>query len=269
MTTEIQRSDSDGVAVIRFNRPELGNAFTDSQISSLESALREIAADASVRVLVLTGNGRHFNVGGIGPPDDYAPAEWERSPDAHRQQVDGAVRVIRHLHRMPKITIAAVNGGCAGAGLALALAADLRFAATRARFNTAFLDHGVPGELGAIWFATRLLGPARTREIFLMPGRIDAVAAERIGLVNRVIDTNDLLPQVLAIAERIAAARPESLRAMKANLNDALSAALDDYLERETDRMIAAAWTATTQSRRRLGDGLAATEQPSPGTLPN
>ncbi|MBS9376285.1 enoyl-CoA hydratase/isomerase family protein [Rhodococcus sp. B50] len=268
MTPEIRRTDADGVTLVQFNRPELGNAFTDSQVSNLESVLGDVAADESIRVLVLTGTGRHFNVGGMPSSKNDTPAEWERSPDAHRRQMEGAVRVVRQLHRMPKITIAAVNGGCAGAGLALALATDLRFAATHARFNTAFLAHGIPGELGAIWFATRLLGPARAREVFLMPGKIDAETAERLGLVNGVFDPADFLPSVVAMAQGIAASRPESLRAMKANLNDALTASLDDYLDRETERMITTAWTVTAPSRRRLGSGTPAAEQ-TPAETPS
>ncbi|MGC5410130.1 enoyl-CoA hydratase-related protein, partial [Streptomyces sp. DT225] len=90
------------------------------------------------------------------------------------------------LHRMPQATVAAVNGACAGAGLSLALAADLRLAAEDAVFNTAFLSAGLSGDLGGIWFLTRLLGAARARELFLLPGRFDARHAAGIGLVTEV-----------------------------------------------------------------------------------
>lgn len=252
MDPEIAISVTNGIAQLEFNRPDQGNAFTTEQVTALSDALDRVSADSEARILVLTGRGRHFNIGGVAANGSSVTAHWERSPDAHRAQVELAVHVIRRIHRMPMPTIAAINGGCAGAGLAIALAADLRFAARHARFNTAFADNSLPGELGAIWFADRILGAARTAELFLLPDKLDADTAQEIGLVNAVFEPDELLPQVYARARRLASVDPGALRAMKANLLDARSAPLDDYLDRETHRLIANAWTSVNPSRRRL-----------------
>ncbi len=140
------------------------------------------------------------------------------------------------LHEMPKVTIAAVNGPCAGAGLSLACAADLRIAAESAVFATAFLRAGQTGDYGGTWLLPRLVGPGKARELFFLGDRIDAEEAVRIGLVNRVVPDEDLLPVAQAVAEQVAAAAPLTLAGLKANLNDADYLRLDDLMRAEAVR---------------------------------
>lgn len=248
--SEIHQSRNGSVAVLQLARPDLRNAFTTAQSAALQQALDDLTGDDAIKVIVLTGTGRYFNVGGSRAAAVSDTSAWDRSMDSHRRQYLSAVQLIRQLHRTPKVTIAAVNGGCAGAGLALALAADLRYAASTARFNTAFLSNDNPGELGAIWFATRLVGTAKARELFLLPDKIDAEAAARLGLVNGTARADQLMSHVFGVAERIAAANPQAIRSMKANLNDASAPGFDDYLDRETERMLALQWSAPTTMRR-------------------
>ncbi|MBB4855747.1 2-(1,2-epoxy-1,2-dihydrophenyl)acetyl-CoA isomerase [Mycobacteroides chelonae] len=238
---------SDGVAIVRFTRQDRKNAFTAEQVRALGQALDELALNDSARVLVITGEGGTFNVGGLRPnrQPTIPSRPWEVSRAAHRSQLRAACEVVRTISRIPKVTIAAINGGCAGAGLALALAADLRYASAGAKFNTGFLAHGNPGELGAIWHSVRLLGRAATVELFALTEKFDADRALELGLVNRVFPDSELLTSVGEIARAIAKFEAGALRAMKANWMDALSASFDEYLERETERLLDLRWSTS------------------------
>ena len=103
---------------------------------------------------------------------------------------------------MPAVTIAAINGACAGAGFGWACACDFRFATASARFNTAFLEVGIAGDMGGPWTLARIVGPAVARELYMLPTKIDAAEALRIGLVSRVFDDDVFLDEVAAIVGR-------------------------------------------------------------------
>jgi 2-(1,2-epoxy-1,2-dihydrophenyl)acetyl-CoA isomerase len=137
---------------------------------------------------------------------------------------------------MPAVTIAAVNGPCAGAGFAWACACDVRIAARGARFNTAFLDVGVAGDMGGPWTLPRLVGAAKARELYFFPDKFDATEAERIGLVARVVEPDDLAATAHALAARLAAAAPLALRTLKANFVDAERLGFAGFVEVETER---------------------------------
>jgi 2-(1,2-epoxy-1,2-dihydrophenyl)acetyl-CoA isomerase len=134
---------------------------------------------------------------------------------------------------MPKPTIAALPGPAAGAGLSLALSCDLRYAARRAVMTTAFARVGFAGDYGGTWFLTRLVGPAKARELYFFADRIDADEALRLGLVNAVFDDDALTDEVLARARRLAAGPRVAYRYMKENLNRALEADLEESLDLE------------------------------------
>jgi len=140
------------------------------------------------------------------------------------------------LHTMPAITVAAVNGPCAGAGLSFACACDLRYAARSALFVSAFLRVGSSGDHGSAWVLTQAVGPAKARELLLLGDRVDADEAFRIGLVSAVVDDDALRAHVGEIADRLAAMPPTAARLMKANLDDAVTLPLGEYLDRETER---------------------------------
>lgn len=142
------------------------------------------------------------------------------------------------LHEMRAVTIAAINGACAGAALGWACACDFRFAARSARFNTAFLDVGVAGDMGGPWTLSRIVGAARARELYFMPGKFDADEALRIGLVNRVFSDESFRAEVGAIVERLSAAAPIALRTMKSNFVEAERMDFRSYIDLETARHI-------------------------------
>jgi 2-(1,2-epoxy-1,2-dihydrophenyl)acetyl-CoA isomerase len=240
MTEDVVLDIEGPVARVVLNRPDLGNAVTPAQAEELCDALERLERDGAVRVLVLTGSGSTFNVGALDPARHHAavPASPDDPARRYRAQIPLMQRVIEILHESNMVSIAAVNGGCAGAGFALALAADLRYAAASARFNSAFLSAGLPGELGAIWFATTLLGASRARELFLLPAGCDAARLAELGLLNGVSEDGELLPRVAEIAGRLAAAPAGALTGMKANLLAAEHSSLADYLPFETDGML-------------------------------
>lgn len=216
------------VATITLNRPERMNGMTNRMVRETTRALAAAAEDQEVRVLVLTGAGRAFcpgadlgNVASGAPDDVLRPADF-RAPI--------------FLHEMPAVTIAAINGACAGAGLGWACACDLRIAASSARFNTAFLDVGVAGDMGGPWTLARLVGPAKARELYFLPEKFDAVEALRIGLVSKVVADEDLADEVGALTARLAAAAPLALRALKANFVDSERMDLAGFVALETER---------------------------------
>lgn len=219
-----------GVATVTLNRPDRLNALDGEAIDAFHDELAALAADESVRAVVLTGAGRGFCAGG----DVQALAAADQN--AHRLDLRTTMETSELLVGMPKPTIAAVNGACVGAGLSFVCACDLRYAGRSAMFVSAFLGVGSPGDHGSSWVLTRAVGPAKAREMMLLGDRVDAAEAVRIGLVHGLLDDAHLLGHVDAIAHRLAGAPPLALGAMKANLNDATNVTLHEYIDRETAR---------------------------------
>jgi 2-(1,2-epoxy-1,2-dihydrophenyl)acetyl-CoA isomerase len=200
----------------------------------LRDSLRELATDAAVRVVVLTGAGRGFSAGG----DVTAMTGGGGGGSEAGEPLDlrSIMEISELLHGMPAVTIAAVNGPCAGAGLSFACACDLRYAARSALFVSAFLGVGSSGDHGSAWVLTQAVGPAKARELLLLGDRIGADEALRIGLVSAVVDDDALLAHVGGVAAQLAGMPPTATRLMKANLDDALTLPLGEYLDRETER---------------------------------
>lgn len=229
------------VLVLTLNRPQRLNALTSELHARLREAVEQASHDRSVRALVLTGAGRAFCSGGDMNSDrgeiaSVAPAErpgLEERADELRHHGETA----RLLNTMPKPTIAMLNGAAAGAGLALALACDLRVAAKDAVLRTAYANVALSGDLGISYFLTRLVGPARARELLFMADKIDAAEALRLGLVNRVEAPESLEEATFAIAKRLAEGPAVALRYMKRNVALAETATLAQILDAEAYAM--------------------------------
>nr|WP_269778821.1 enoyl-CoA hydratase-related protein [Microlunatus antarcticus] len=229
------------LAVVRLNRPEALNAMNAALLDQLLTTLEVVADDATVRVVVLTGSGRAFCAGGdlragvggavAGPP----PAA------AQERRLRTFMRSAQLLREMPAVTVAAVNGACAGAGLSLALAADLRVCSRSARFSTAFLTVGLSGDFGGTWLLPRVVGAGRARDLYLRPRPVDAAEALAIGLVSEVAE--DALVLAREVAAGLVAQPPLALRSVKQNLNDADRTELATALDREAARHTACAAT--------------------------
>jgi len=237
--TVLYRVD-EGVATLTLNRPDRLNAMNEELLEALVAGIERAASDDAVRVVVVTGAGRGFCVGG-----DLSGGGFSADAPLQTQidQLRSAMRSVQILHETPKPAVAAINGPCAGAGLALACACDLRYAARSAKLNTAFLDAGLSGDFGGSWSLTRVVGPARARELYLLPGRFSADDAERNGLVTEACPDESLSERVADVAGRLAAAPPLALARMKANLNDALDVSFSESLDREADRHVRCANT--------------------------
>ena len=225
----------DGVLTLTMNRPERLNALTPDMLQGLHDGLTRAAGDSDVAVVVLTGAGRAFCAGG----DVKAMAEGsqrQRSYDERAQGLRQRMEVARLLHEVAKPTIAMLRGPAAGAGLSLALACDLRIAGETARLTTAFAKVALSGDFGGSYFLTRLVGPAKARELYFTSPVLDAREAEALGLVNRVVAEAELEEVTRALARSLAQGPRVTLGYMKQNMNLAEHASLGDVMDAEALR---------------------------------
>jgi 2-(1,2-epoxy-1,2-dihydrophenyl)acetyl-CoA isomerase len=223
---------ADGVATVTMNRPEQLNGMTNRMLRETFEALTAASRDSSVRVLVLTGAGKGFCPGA--DLKRYTSGEGNVADDVRTQPEHFRVGVL--LHEMPAVTIAAINGACAGAGFGWACGADLRFAARSAMFNTAFLNVAVAGDMGLPWSLPRLVGVSKARELSFLTEKFTADEAQRIGFVAKVWDDADFRANVASAVARLAATSPIALRTMKAHYNAAERMGFGEYVDLETER---------------------------------
>jgi len=228
VTLRLERAD--GLARLTLDRPER-NGMTNRMVREAFEALSEVAGDPSIRVLVLTGAGRSFcpgadmqvQTGDAGAAEDTAPID----PQCFQVPV--------LLHEMPAVTVAAVNGACAGAGFGWACGCDLRVASRRAMFNTAFLNVAFAGDMGLPWSLPRLLGAAKARELSLLSEKFDAETALAVGLVARVYDDEVFGASVEALFDELLGRSPVALRTLKAHYLAAERMAFSDFVDLETE----------------------------------
>jgi 2-(1,2-epoxy-1,2-dihydrophenyl)acetyl-CoA isomerase len=241
MAQELLESVSDRVATLTLNRPDRLNALSAPMLEGLLEALPRLAADAQVAVVVLTGAGRGFCAGG--DVKSMAEGSSQLGMDDAVQRLRSRMEVSRLLHTIPKPTIAMVNGPAAGAGLAMALACDLRVAAESARFITAFAKVGFSGDFGGSYFLSKLLGNGKARELYYLGEPLDAAQALALGLVNTVVPDVELLHATMALAQRLARGPGVALGLMKQNFNAAETCTLDELLDLEAQHQIQTART--------------------------
>jgi 2-(1,2-epoxy-1,2-dihydrophenyl)acetyl-CoA isomerase len=238
----VRYEQGDGVATVTLNRPDRLNALSSELIDALLSRVEQATSDAGVRVLMLTGAGRGFCVGG--DLQRFSAGTQGELPEATRVgTLRRSMRVSQLLREADVVTVAAVNGACAGAGLSLALACDLRVASDTAVLRTAFLTAGLSGDFGGTWSLTHLLGEARAKELYLLNEKLTADEALRLGLVSRVFPAAEFAAQARALAERLAAQAPVALRSMKQNLTDASRVSFAEACDHEAQRHIACSLT--------------------------
>lgn len=224
------------MATITLNRPDAKNALTMDMKEALYVLVRDLERDDEVGCLVLTGAGSAFSAGG-----DTKKMQKEGKPpvmEDRQRQLRWEHELPRMLHRSSKPTIAALPGAAAGAACSLALSCDLRIASEDAFLVTSFAKLGLSGDYGGSWFMTKLVGPAKAREIYFTSDRVDAATCLELGLFNRVIPNEALAEEAFTLAAKIAAGPPIALRYMKANLNRALEEDLETCLRYEADRMV-------------------------------
>jgi enoyl-CoA hydratase/carnithine racemase len=214
----------DRVAVLTLNRPDRHNAWTAELEERYFALLDQLDTDPRVRAVVLTGGGGAFCPGF----------------DTERLQQAGDVPFSQQGRRSPvrawalrKPLVAAVNGGCAGVGLAQALLCDVRFASRTARLATAFTRRGLAGEYGLTWLLPRLIGLGPATDLLLSGRTVGADEALALGLVNRVVEPHELLPAAIAYAADLAAwCSPTSLALVRHQLHVDVSSSFTDALRR-------------------------------------
>ena len=235
MTTDLLVSVDDGVATLTMNRPQALNALSRDMGAAMLEALTKFELDASVGAIVLTGAGRAFCAGGdvraMAGRADQEPEPLEQKIRALRRRME----VSRLLHEINKPTIAMLNGVAAGAGLSMALACDLRYAAKSARMTTAFAKVGYSGDFGGSYFLSRIVGTARARELYYFSDMIDSERMERLGLANAIFDDDKLVAETMALAKRLAHGPRVALGYMKRNFNVAEDGTLEDAFDTEAN----------------------------------
>jgi 2-(1,2-epoxy-1,2-dihydrophenyl)acetyl-CoA isomerase len=218
---------SDAVATVTLNRPERLNAVTPEMFSRLRQVLDMVSRRTDVRVVVITGAGRAFCAG--------VDLVHRSTDDVTGEKLRADASLIETIHALPQITIAAINGACAGLGLALATACDLRLASSQAIFTTGYLTVGLPGDFGGLWTLSRTVGKSRAAQLYMLPDRFDAARANALGMLSDE-PTDDLDLAVARLVARLVDSAPLALRAIKENLADVEALDLAMYLDRESRR---------------------------------
>ncbi|MHB1614573.1 MAG: enoyl-CoA hydratase-related protein [Actinomycetes bacterium] len=234
----VRRDDADNVAVITLDRPASMNALDTAMKIALRETLADVAADDTVRAVVLTGSGRAFCVG-----QDLAEHAQNLTDDP--ASVWSTVSehfnpIVTALATMPQPVVAAVNGVAAGAGASLAFAADFRILADTAGFSTAFAGVGLSVDSGASWTLPRLVGYAKALELFLLPGTVPAAQAAELGLATRVVDASRVLSEAVELAARLARGPTVAYAAIRRTLAYSASHDLAESLAfEETQQLLA------------------------------
>ena len=243
-TEQLTCTIEDGVAVLTLNRPEARNALSMDIRNGLRTMIPMCATNSDVGAVIITGAGGAFCAGGdvkgMGDRRPKPPSLEDAVKDLQERQraITGAIVALR------KPTLAVLPGPAAGAGLALALACDIRFAAERAFISTGYAKVGLSGDYGIAWLMTRLVGTSRARELLYTAERVDARRCEQLGLVNRVIADDQLMDEAMAYAKELAAGPRHALSLIKENLDLALEQDYLSALDHEAELMIQAQQTA-------------------------
>lgn len=224
------------VALLKLNRPEKLNAFGGPIRDEILDLLPKINADDNLRVLVITGEGRGFSAGG--DIDHLKHLRENKDEQGFRTVLGKGQQITRSLRALSKPVIAAVNGPCAGAGFSFSLGCDIRIASDKATFGPSFALIGLHPDWGGSWFLPKLVGSAKACELVFTGSMISAEEAAEIGLVNRVVPHDELMPVVMELAGRIAKNPPGVLRLAKESIYRSLSSDLETAFARETQVQI-------------------------------
>jgi enoyl-CoA hydratase/carnithine racemase len=235
---EILYDVSDRIATITLNRPEKLNAWTDQMGTEVHHALLAAGGDGNVRVIILTGAGRGFCAGAdmsllkqaasSGVDRRVIPPQPEPGKNGGRP---GFQRRYSYFPSIKKPILAAINGPCVGLGFVLSLYCDVRFASDAARFGTAFARRGLIAEHGIAWILPRLIGPAHAMDLLFSARMIEAAEAARMGLINRLVSVDQLIPEARAYAKELATmSSPRSMGVIKQQVYNAMMETLEEAI---------------------------------------
>ena len=238
MSDTVTRDDAGGVATLTLQRPGLSSALR----RDLLAAVGEVAADDSVRAVLLTGTGRAFCVGqDLGEHVESLRGNAATSLSVVEEEYNPLILTLAAL-RVP--VVVAINGACAGAGLGIALAGDLRIAAAGAKLTTAFTGIGLSSDSALAARLVHCVGVSRATQLLLLPEPFLAETAAEWGLVHRVVPPEQVLPEAQALAARLAAGPTASYRAVKTVLATAATDSLEETLALEARLQTALGQTA-------------------------
>jgi enoyl-CoA hydratase/carnithine racemase len=246
---------ADGVALLTLDNPEMRNAMSAQMTDSWVRAIDGLAGDRSVRVVVVTGAGSAFCSGGN---TSWIASEPDASVDDLRTRMMAFYRAWLSIRRLEVPTIAAINGAAIGAGLCLATACDLRYAAAGAKMGVPFVKLGMHAGMGGTHLLPEVVGDSHAKDLLLTGRIVEAEEALRIGLVSRVLDRDGFLDEVLGIAGEIAAAAPIATRLTTVALRDGGHRDLETALQWEA---LAQPVTLATED---LQEGIRASQEKRP-----
>lgn len=230
-STFVLEEKSDGVMILRLNRPEKLNAINVEMAQDLVHALIRAGDDKAVRAIVITGAGRAFSVGG-----DLAMLRAARMRHDSRELealVVAGKEICLAIATMPKLVVAAVNGPAAGGGMSLACACDLRIASDQATFGQSFAQVGMYPDFGATYFLPRLVGLSRASELFYTAEMLSAAEAQRIGIVCSVYPAAQFEEETQKLAEKMAVGPPLAYRDVKRTMIGEMRRELEEALDEE------------------------------------
>ncbi len=225
----------DGVATITLNRPKVMNALTSEYFAELGERFDEVAANPEDRVLVLTGSGRAFCGGADLSGVSEGLKRLSGGPIDRQQFIRETLVPALKLHRLPKPTIAAVNGVAAGGGCNLALGCDVVFAGASARFAQIFVNRALAVDYGGTWLLPRLIGLQKAKDLAFRGDVIDAGEALKLGLALEVVADDHLMKRVGEYARVLAGKPPIALSMIKTGMNRLMDAGFEEGLEFEAE----------------------------------
>ena len=229
---QILTSTENGILTITLNRPDRLNAWTGEMQQEVKDAITAAGDDDSVRCIVITGAGRGFCAGAdmaglqqISPGGEAAQAATSGTKANGNGEGEDLQSLypgrFGYMYACPKPIIAAINGACAGIGLIFSLYADMRIASAEAKFTTAFAQRGLIAEHGIAWLLPRLVGEAHALDLLFTARVFKGDEAERVGLVNRALPANELMPHVMEVAGHLATqVSPRSVAVMKRQIRE-------------------------------------------------
>jgi 2-(1,2-epoxy-1,2-dihydrophenyl)acetyl-CoA isomerase len=240
----VEYAAADGIATITIARPDVKNALGPGEWQALRAHVATAGADEGVRVVVITGAGGVFSAGG---DLKTMPERLAQPHDVRKANLVADAQLIPILRALPKPVLAMIDGAAVGAGLSLALACDVRIASTRAKLGAAFHRIGLTGDFGLLWLLPRVIGPTRAMDLLMRAEPVDAVEAERMGLVTRVVAPDELADATYDYARRLVAGPPLAQGLTKLGLHRAHELDLASMIE----------WEAEAQARCSRSDDAA------------
>jgi 2-(1,2-epoxy-1,2-dihydrophenyl)acetyl-CoA isomerase len=230
--TTLKYEVSDSVAAITLNRPKVLNAMNRAMFMDLNAVLDKIAADSDVRAVLITGEGRGFCSGA-----DLKAMGTESSllePGAFKSYMRIINELILKMTRLDKPIVAAVNGPATGAGANVVLASDIIFMAKEAYLSEIFVKRGLVPDFGGLYLLPRYVGMAKAKELLFTGDRVDGEEALRLGIANRCLPLNDLIPEATKFARQLASGPTIAIGLAKQGVHRGLESGLDAVLEFES-----------------------------------